>query len=182
MQDFNIQFIFDALGDVVDAFISAFTMLTDAIDSVITFITANAGVVEFIQLGFNAIPAIIINVFIFSVLFIFIFVVIRKGLTQMFLDIMEMIFDVIGTLFATVFGFNLGGITYGGVFIVITVVFGIISVVLDQFLDRPADFNKPVKNMAKRGKKPMPTYDDSHKHVPSRSVDRAALIKSIRGE
>ena len=56
-------------------------MLTDAIDSVITFITANAGVVQFIQLGFNAIPAIIINVFIFSVLFIFIFVVIRKGLT-----------------------------------------------------------------------------------------------------
>ena len=81
MQDFNIQYIFDALGDVVDAFLSAFGMLTDAIDSVITFITANAGVVQFIQLGFNAIPAIIINVFIFSVLFIFIFVVIRKGLT-----------------------------------------------------------------------------------------------------
>jgi hypothetical protein len=81
MNNFNIQFIFDALQDVIDSFVSIFTMLGDSIDSIVSFVSANSGVVTLIQMGFNSIHPLIITLFILFVTFIFVFVVIRKGLT-----------------------------------------------------------------------------------------------------
>jgi hypothetical protein len=81
MNDFNIQFIFDALQDVVDSFVSVFTMLGDSISDIVDFVSANAGVVTLIQMGFDSIHPIIIVLFVLFVTFIFVFVVIRKGLT-----------------------------------------------------------------------------------------------------
>jgi hypothetical protein len=81
MQDLNIQFIFDALQDVIDSFVSVFAMLADSIDSIVTFVAANSGVVSMIQSGFDSIHPIIIVLFVLFVTFMFVFVVIRKGLT-----------------------------------------------------------------------------------------------------
>jgi hypothetical protein len=81
MNDFNIQFIFDALQDVIDSFVSVFTMLGDSISDIVDFVSANAGVVTLIQMGFDSIHPIIIVLFVLFVTFVFVFVVIRKGLT-----------------------------------------------------------------------------------------------------
>jgi hypothetical protein len=72
----------------------------------------------------------------------------------MIFDIVGMIFDVIAQMFLFVFGIPLGtGVTYGGVIIVSSLVFGIATVVLNQFLDanKPVQEKKPKFN--KKGEK-----------------------------
>jgi hypothetical protein len=81
MNDFNIQYLFNSLQDVIDAFVSVFTMLGDSISDIVDFVADNAGVVTLIQMGFDSIHPIIIVLFVLFVTFVFVFVVIRKGLT-----------------------------------------------------------------------------------------------------
>jgi hypothetical protein len=81
MSQLNIQFIFDALEEVINSFVSLFTMLSNSIDSIVSFVSSNIGVVNLIQMGFDSIHPLIITLFILFVTFVFVFVVIRKGLT-----------------------------------------------------------------------------------------------------
>jgi hypothetical protein len=61
----------------------------------------------------------------------------------MFFEIVGMIFDVTAQMFLFVFSIPLGStVTYGGVVIVSTIVFGIAHLVLSQLLDRPAEYRK----------------------------------------
>jgi hypothetical protein len=71
----------------------------------------------------------------------------------MIFDMVGMIFDVITQMFLYVFGISFGsGVTYGGVIIVSSLVFGIANVVLAQFLEEPNDRGKvkSIKSSTKR--------------------------------
>jgi hypothetical protein len=88
----------------------------------------------------------------------------------MIFDIVGMIFDVIAQMFLFVFGIPLGsGVTYGGVIIVSSLVFGIATVVLNQFLDS----NKPVQEKPVISSNPTPRSQKQVKH----GLDHWAMVE-----
>jgi hypothetical protein len=85
-------------------------------------------------------------------------------------ELVAMIFDVIGQMFLFVFGIPLGsGVTYGGVIIVSSLVFGIATIVLNQFLD----INKPVQQQPVKSSNPTPRSQKQIKH----GLDHWAMVE-----